>query len=76
MQLGANTIISSRKVDVIRGTAEELSRETGRECLAVAADVRNYSSLEEAISKGVARFGRLDYLVCWRSKLSPLASWS
>ena len=33
LKLGANLVITSRKIDVIQKTAEELEKETGGKCL-------------------------------------------
>ncbi|MBC8045874.1 MAG: SDR family oxidoreductase [Fimbriimonadaceae bacterium] len=63
LQLGANVIISSRKLDVIKNTAEELSKETGAKCLAVQCDVRNYEEVENVLKEGITSFGKIDVLV-------------
>lgn len=46
---GATVVISSRKLDVLQNTAEEISRETGNQVLAVAADVRDPSQVTAAV---------------------------
>lgn len=40
-----------------------LVRETGRDIVATAADIRDAEALKSAVSKGVAEFGRLDVIV-------------
>jgi peroxisomal 2,4-dienoyl-CoA reductase len=62
-RLGADVCIVSRKAEVIEATARELSDETKREVLAVAADVRRPETLAEVVAKTVERFGKLDTLV-------------
>jgi peroxisomal 2,4-dienoyl-CoA reductase len=62
-RLGADVCIVSRKADVLDATARELSAETGREVLAVAADVRDPDAIARAIARTVERFGKLDTLV-------------
>lgn len=62
-KLGANIVISSRKLDVLQETAKEIEQETGGKVLAVAADVRNYEQVEAALQAAVAHFGRVDALV-------------
>lgn len=62
-RLGADVCIVSRKQDVLDVAALELTAETGREVLAVAADVRDPDAIARAITATVARFGRLDTLV-------------
>jgi short-subunit dehydrogenase len=63
LQLGAKVVISSRKLDVIEQTANELMQETGGECLAVACDVREYGQVENMLAKTIERFGGVDVLV-------------
>lgn len=63
MQLGANTIITSRKIDVLQTTAQELEAETNAKCLAVACDVRHYEQVESLYQEATARFGKIDALV-------------
>ena len=62
-QFGANVCIVSRKADVIDQTARELSAETGREILAVAADVRDPDAIARAVARTIEVFGKLDTLV-------------
>ena len=63
MQLGANTVITSRKLDVLEKTAAELEAETGGKCLAVACDVRLYHEVEAMVAKATEKFGSVDVLV-------------
>jgi NAD(P)-dependent dehydrogenase (short-subunit alcohol dehydrogenase family) len=63
LELGANVIITSRKMDVISQTALELENETGGKVQAVACDVRNYEQVEQVIAAGIERFGKIDGLV-------------
>jgi len=63
LQLGAKVVISSRKLEVIELTANELMQETGGECLAVACDVREYGQVENMLAKTIERFGGVDVLV-------------
>eukprot|EP01119_Soliformovum_irregulare_P005285 TRINITY_DN17064_c0_g1_i1.p1 TRINITY_DN17064_c0_g1~~TRINITY_DN17064_c0_g1_i1.p1 ORF type:complete len:331 (+),score=93.55 TRINITY_DN17064_c0_g1_i1:30-1022(+) len=56
-ELGAKVVISSRKVNVIEKTAQEISNQTGNEVLAVAADVRDPDSVNAALDQTIARFG-------------------
>jgi len=62
-QLGAKIIISSRKQEVLDATAEEISSKTGNEVLAVSADVREYEQIENVISKGIEKFGKINGLL-------------
>ncbi len=63
LELGANVVISSRKLDVLQETAKELESETGGKVLAVACDVRQYEEVESMLQSAIERFGRVDYLV-------------
>lgn len=53
-----------RRLDRLTQAAEELSRTTGRTCIAAQADVRKADSLKEAVAKTIANFGRIDYVIC------------
>ena len=62
-RFGADVCIVSRKQDVLEKTAGELRAATGREVLAVAADVRQPDEIARAVAQTVERFGKLDTLV-------------
>ncbi len=62
-ELGANIVITSRKLEVLEQTAAELSAETGNPVLAVAADVRKPLEIEAAMQAAVERFGQIDVLL-------------
>jgi NAD(P)-dependent dehydrogenase (short-subunit alcohol dehydrogenase family) len=59
LQLGANLVITSRKIDVLTQTAQELEKETGRKVLAVACDVRKYEEVVNVIAKAEETFGQV-----------------
>ncbi len=63
MELGANVVISSRKLDVLQKTADELQAETGGKALAVACDVRIYEEVEQMLQQAVDAFGQVDGLL-------------
>lgn len=64
LQLGANVVISSRKLEVLEKTAEELREQTGNQgVLAVQCDVRKYDEVEALLRKTVETFGRVDVLL-------------
>ncbi len=77
-RFGADVCIVSRKQDVLDKTAAELGAETGREVLAVAADVRDPDAIARAVAACVAKFGKLDTLVNGAAGnfLAPVASLS
>ncbi len=63
LQLGANVVITSRKLDVLEKTATELSAFTKGNCYAVACDVRNYEEVENVLKLSIEKFGQVDVLV-------------
>jgi len=64
LQLGANVVISSRKLDVLEQTAAELREQTGNaNILAVQCDVRKYNEVEELLQKTIDTFGGVDVLL-------------
>lgn len=63
LKLGAKLIISSRKMDVLKKTADEMMQETGGEVLPVQCDVRDYETVENVINEAYAKFGKIDVLV-------------
>jgi len=60
LELGANLVITSRKIDVLTKTAKELENETKGEVLAIGCDVRKYLEVENVLAKTVERFGQID----------------
>ncbi|MDB5016835.1 MAG: short-chain dehydrogenase [Mucilaginibacter sp.] len=63
LKLGANLVITSRKLEVLQKTAGEMETETGGKVLAVACDVRNYEEVEKVLNDAVQMFGRVDVLI-------------
>ena len=63
LELGANAVICSRKLDVLEQTAKELMEETGGQVLPVACDVRKYNEIEAMLQTTLDKFGRVDVLV-------------
>ncbi|WP_027000064.1 SDR family oxidoreductase [Eisenibacter elegans] len=61
--LGANVVITSRKLDVLTQAAEELTAETGGQILPLQCDVRDYDAVNQVIAETVARFGKVTGLV-------------
>ena len=62
-QLGAEVCITSRKQDVLDTTARELSAQTGKQVLGIAADVRDPAAMKRVVAAVTERFGKLDTLV-------------
>ncbi|HWZ02643.1 MAG TPA: SDR family oxidoreductase [Mucilaginibacter sp.] len=63
LQLGANLVITSRKLDVLQQTAAEMEAATGGKVLAVACDVRKYEEVENMLNESVKTFGSVDALL-------------
>ena len=63
LQLGANLVITSRKLDVLKQTAAEMEAATGGKVLAVACDVRKYDEVENVLKQAIEVFGKVDVLV-------------
>ncbi len=62
-ELGANLVIASRKIDVLKATADELQKATGAKVLPVACDVRKYDEVENLLKQSISTFGKVDVLV-------------
>ncbi len=63
LKLGANLVITSRKLDVLEKTAAEMATETGGQVLAVQCDVREYAQVEALLQKSIEKFGSVDSLL-------------
>lgn len=57
LELGANLVITSRKMDVLEKSAAELSDATGGKVLPVACDIRKYEEIENVLQQTEATFG-------------------
>ena len=59
LELGANLVITSRKMDVLQQTADEMMVKKGGEVLALACDVRDIAQIESMWSEAVGKFGQI-----------------
>ncbi len=57
LEMGANLVITSRKLDVLQKTAQEMSAETGGKVLPIACDIRKYEEIENVIKTAEQEFG-------------------
>jgi NAD(P)-dependent dehydrogenase (short-subunit alcohol dehydrogenase family) len=57
LELGANLVITSRKMDVLEKSAAELSEATGGKVLPVACDIRKYEEIENVLRQTESTFG-------------------
>ncbi|WP_258105626.1 SDR family oxidoreductase [Marinoscillum sp. MHG1-6] len=62
-KLGANTVITSRKLEVLHETAKEITEHSGYPVLALACDVRDYEQVEQVIQDSKKEFGQVDVLL-------------
>lgn len=60
LELGADLVITSRKMPVLEAAAQELEKETGGKVLPVACDVREYGAIETVIAQSIGKFGKID----------------
>jgi NAD(P)-dependent dehydrogenase (short-subunit alcohol dehydrogenase family) len=63
LKLGANLVITSRKLDVLEKTAAEMEKETAGKVLAIACDVRNYDDVQKMLDQSIDTFGQVDGLL-------------
>ena len=63
LELGANLVITSRKMEVLEAAAKELEEETGGKVLPVQCDVREYDQVENVIAKTKEHFGDIHGLL-------------
>ncbi len=63
MQLGANVIITSRNIDKLQNTADELMQNTATQTVAIACDVRDYDRVEEVVQEAYHHFESIDGLI-------------
>ncbi len=62
-ELGANLIITSRKMEVLEEAAKEITEKTGNPVLPLTCDVREYDQVEKVIASAKEKFGRVDVLL-------------
>ena len=63
LELGAKVAITSRNLDKLKNTAEELSAQTSGVCLPIACDIRHYDQVENMLNEVLENFGKVDILV-------------
>jgi len=63
LELGANVVITSRKLEVLQQTASELEKNTNGKVLAIACDVRIPEEVEEVLNASIKTFGKVDGLI-------------
>ncbi len=63
LELGAKLAITSRNLEKLQNTANEMREKTGGEVLAVACDVREYHQVENMLKTVLEKWGRVDGLL-------------
>lgn len=63
-QAGADVAIVDMDMETARQTARKIAQQTGREVIAVEADVTNPESVDRMMETIIAEFGRLDAAFC------------
>lgn len=64
-EAGANVVISSRKADACEEVAQAIDRKHGQgRAVAIAANISDKASLENLVAGTMARWGKVDILVC------------
>ncbi|XP_004474795.2 2,4-dienoyl-CoA reductase [(3E)-enoyl-CoA-producing], mitochondrial [Dasypus novemcinctus] len=61
--LGAQCVIASRKIDVLKATAEQISSETGNKVHAIQCDVRNPDMVQNTVSELIKIAGYPDIVI-------------
>ncbi|GGF13204.1 SDR family oxidoreductase [Flavobacterium limi] len=63
LELGAQVAITSRDLEKLKTTANELETETGGKCLPLQCDVRHYEEVENMLQEVLKAFGKVDVLL-------------
>lgn len=63
LELGAQVAITSRDLEKLKNTAQELETETGGTCLPLQCDVRHYEEVENMLQAVLKAFGKVDVLL-------------
>lgn len=61
-EAGAKTVLVSRNLEHLEPAAEAI-RNNGGDAIAVAADVRDYEAVQNAVAKTIEHYGKLDIVV-------------
>merc|ERR1712093_359454 len=64
MGLGCDAAIFGRRLALAQSSAKAMEQKTGRKCLPLNGDVRNYEDLVKAVEKTVQEYGKIDYVIC------------
>lgn len=63
LELEAQVAITSRDLEKLKNTAQELEIETGGTCLPLQCDIRHYQEVENMLQEVLKAFGKVDVLL-------------
>jgi len=63
LELGANVVITSRNLDKLKQTANDLSANVDAKCIPLQCDVRHYDQVENMLEKAHETLGTIDVLL-------------
>ncbi|MFC0579654.1 SDR family oxidoreductase [Mesonia mobilis] len=63
LELGAQVAITSRNLEKLKTTVQELEEETGGKCFAIQCDVRNYDEVNKMKNEAIDKMGSVDVLL-------------
>lgn len=63
VQLGANVVITTRRLPVLEDTCKELNELNKGVCFPVQCDVRHYNEVENLLEQALKQFGQVDILI-------------
>lgn len=61
--LGAQCVIASRNIDILKATAEEISSQTGNKVHAIQCDVRDPNMVQNTVSELIKVIGHPDIVI-------------
>ena len=62
-ELGANLVITSRRMEVLEEAAKEITEKSGNAVHPIACDVREYEQVENVMKEAKEKFGKIDVLL-------------
>ncbi len=63
LELGAKVVITSRNIEKLTKTADELHKNTGGEVFPIACDVRDFAQVNNVLKQSLDKFGKINGLV-------------
>lgn len=63
LELGANVVITSRNIEKLKNTAQELETNSSGQCIPLQCDVRHYDQVEHMMDQAHEALGNIDVLL-------------